>query len=208
MHDGDNPDDFSGDPLHRAAAPVWSMPICWSSPGSRTRDRRRCRASTRPLAAMWRERSSRRNSSRGRTTSSRQASPTRHGGSAARRGRCREAAGFGTDIGAEAGGRPPGLWARQRRIARAAFLMRADATGGASTAQMAQAIAEGLTLAEFDGGSHKTREHDVCAPPAWTVVAAGGEEPASQAAEAVAGDGCSASAATSRASWPTNRATR
>jgi len=93
--------------------------------------------------------------------------------------------GFGTDVGRKLAV-AVGLWARQRRIARAAFVMRADASGGASTAQMAQAIAEGLTLAEFDGGSHKTREHDVYAPPAWTVVAAGGEEPATQAAEAIA----------------------
>jgi leucyl aminopeptidase len=92
---------------------------------------------------------------------------------------------FGTDIARKLAV-AAGLWARQHRVTRAAFVMRADATGGASTAHMAQAIAEGLTLAEFDGGSYKTREHEVWAPPAWTVVAAAGEESASQAAAAVA----------------------
>ena len=62
--------------------------------------------------------------------------------------------------------------------------MRADADGSApATAEMAQAIAEGLTLAEFDGGSYKTREHDVCCAARWTIVAAAGEEAASQAAD-------------------------
>ena len=41
-----------------------------------------------------------------------------------------------------------GLAARQRRVARAAFVVR----GQGDAADLAQAVAEGLTLAEFDGG--------------------------------------------------------
>ena len=37
-------------------------------------------------------------------------------------------------------------------------------------AGMAQAIAEGLTLAEFDAGSYKTQDADVPGAPRWTVV--------------------------------------
>jgi leucyl aminopeptidase len=79
-----------------------------------------------------------------------------------------------------------GLWARQRRIARVGFVMRADVGGGPQTAEMTQAIAEGLTLAEFDGGGYKTREHDVPAPPGWTIVVAAGEESVALAREAAA----------------------
>jgi leucyl aminopeptidase len=45
---------------------------------------------------------------------------------------------------------------------------------------MGQAIAEGLTLAEFDGGSYKTRDHDTSAPPAWTIAVAAGPDQASR----------------------------
>ncbi|MEO8258399.1 MAG: leucyl aminopeptidase [Acidobacteriota bacterium] len=78
-----------------------------------------------------------------------------------------------------------GLWTRQRRVARAAFVMRADAPGGPATAEMAQAIAEGLTLAEFDGASHKTRDHEVTPPPLWTIVAAAAGGPAPEAVDAI-----------------------
>ena len=50
---------------------------------------------------------------------------------------------------------------------------------------MAQAIAEGLTLAEFDGGRYKTGEYEAPPAPAWTVVVAGGEEVASRVRAAV-----------------------
>src|SRR5262249_28807318 len=51
-----------------------------------------------------------------------------------------------------------GLWARQRRIPRVAFLARRDVS--ADSLQMTQAIAEGLTLAEFDAGRYKTRDYE------------------------------------------------
>src|SRR5207237_6059758 len=43
-------------------------------------------------------------------------------------------------------------------------------------AAVGQAIAEGLTLAEFDGGSYKTRDHDMSAPPSWTLAVAAGSQ--------------------------------
>jgi leucyl aminopeptidase len=76
------------------------------------------------------------------------------------------------------------LWAKQRRIPRVGFVMRELPRDAA--AEMAQAIAEGLTLGEFDGGSYKTGAYQAPAAPAWTVVAAGGEEVASFGRAAVA----------------------
>jgi len=76
-----------------------------------------------------------------------------------------------------------GLSARQRHVPRAAFIVR----GQGDAADLAQAVAEGLTLAEFYGGSYKTDEPPPAAPPAWTVAvlnAAGGAKAA--AGEAVA----------------------
>ena len=60
-----------------------------------------------------------------------------------------------------------GLAARQRSVARAAFVVRGEAAPPA----LAQAAAEGLTLAEFYGGSYKTDEPPPAPVPAWTVVA-------------------------------------
>ena len=58
-----------------------------------------------------------------------------------------------------------GLSARQRRIGRVAFVVR----GADRAAAFAQAVIEGLTLAEFHGGSYKTG--DPALPvPIWTVV--------------------------------------
>ena len=114
---------------------------------------------------------------------------------------------FGTDIARKLAV-AVGLWARQRRVARAAFVMRADATGGASTAHMAQAIAEGLTLAEFDGGSYKTESTTSRRRrrgPSWPRPARNRRR---RRPRRPPEGGCSASAATSRASWPTSRATR
>jgi leucyl aminopeptidase len=79
-----------------------------------------------------------------------------------------------------------GLWARQHRVARVGFVMRSDLCAGVQTAQMVQATAEGLTLVEFDGGSYKTRDHDVAAPPGWTIVIAAGEESLERARDASA----------------------
>ena len=59
-----------------------------------------------------------------------------------------------------------GLAARQRRVARAAFAVR----GTGDPLELAQAVAEGLTLAEFYGGSYKTTDPPPAAPPTWTVV--------------------------------------
>ncbi len=59
-----------------------------------------------------------------------------------------------------------GLAARQRRAARVAFVVR----GQGDDAVLAQAVAEGLTLAEFYGGSYKTDDPPPAPVPAWTVV--------------------------------------
>ena len=59
-----------------------------------------------------------------------------------------------------------GLAARQRHVARAAFVVR----GQGDAAALAQAVAEGLTLAEFYGGSYKTDDPPPAAVPAWTVA--------------------------------------
>ncbi len=79
-----------------------------------------------------------------------------------------------------------GLWTRQRRIGRVGFVMRADVDDVADSSEMAQAIAEGLTLAEFDPGRYKTRDHDASVPPAWTIITAAGEEVASRVRGAAA----------------------
>jgi leucyl aminopeptidase len=67
-----------------------------------------------------------------------------------------------------------GLTARQRRVARAAFVCRLDGTTDDSAARVVvQATAEGLTLAEFNGGVYKTCDPAPAAPAAWTVVTEG-----------------------------------
>jgi leucyl aminopeptidase len=77
-------------------------------------------------------------------------------------------AAFGGDMARRAA-TAVGLWTKQHRVRRAAFAMRPD-VGDVDQREMAQAVAEGLTLAEFDAGSYKTREHDDLVPPRWTVV--------------------------------------
>ena len=59
-----------------------------------------------------------------------------------------------------------GLAARQRYVARAAFVVR----GQGDAAALAQAVAEGLTLAEFHGGTYKTDDPPPAPVPAWTIV--------------------------------------
>jgi leucyl aminopeptidase len=59
-----------------------------------------------------------------------------------------------------------GYAARQKRVARAAFVVR----GSGDEAALSQAVAEGLTLAEFWGGTYKTADPAPAPPPAWTVV--------------------------------------
>ena len=60
-----------------------------------------------------------------------------------------------------------GLAARQRHVARVAFAVRGQGDAG----DLAQAVAEGLTLAEFYGGSYKTEDPPPAAVPVWTVAA-------------------------------------
>ena len=60
------------------------------------------------------------------------------------------------------------LAARQRRVESLAFVMRPglpDPSGDVDVAGYVQAIAEGLTLAEFDGASYKTGDAALGAPP-------------------------------------------
>src|SRR5579862_6321318 len=59
-----------------------------------------------------------------------------------------------------------GLAARSRRASKAAFVLRGT---GDSTA-LAQAVAEGLTLSEFNVGTYKTGEPAPARPPMWTVA--------------------------------------
>jgi leucyl aminopeptidase len=59
-----------------------------------------------------------------------------------------------------------GLAARQRRVVRAAFAVR----GTGDLLELVQAVAEGLTLAEFYAGSYKTTDPPPAPSPTWTVV--------------------------------------
>ena len=82
------------------------------------------------------------------------------------------AAGFGGDLArkiAAAGG----LAMKQRRVARVAFLVRAGGPIAHNAAELAQAVAEGLTLSEFNVGSYKTSDVPPGTSPAWTVVVGG-----------------------------------
>jgi leucyl aminopeptidase len=72
-----------------------------------------------------------------------------------------------------------GLWARQRRIPRVGFFLHSDIVG--DTAELAQAVTEGLILADFDAGRYKTKEHDILPAPTWTIVAAKEEDAANRA---------------------------
>ena len=71
-----------------------------------------------------------------------------------------------------------GLAMKQRRIGRAAFLVRA---GSADQAEVGQAIAEGLTLSEFNTGSYKTSDVPPGKAPSWTVVGSGRDNSAAVA---------------------------
>ncbi len=74
-----------------------------------------------------------------------------------------------------------GLAARQFRAGSVAFLVR----GQGELAQLAQAAAEGLTLAEFHGGTYKTTDPAPAPVPSWTVVVEGGDAAVKKAADAV-----------------------
>ncbi len=79
-----------------------------------------------------------------------------------------------------------GAAARQRRSGRVAFLLRAGAQPSADVAPFAQAVAEGLTLSEFNAGSYKTTTDSVpAAAPVWTIVVSGNGDAESRASTAV-----------------------
>jgi leucyl aminopeptidase len=85
------------------------------------------------------------------------------------------AAGFGTDVARKMAS-AVGLSLKQRRVARAAFLVRAGGVNrshAADPADLGQAVAEGLTLSEFNVGSYKTSDVPPGKAPAWTIVADG-----------------------------------
>jgi leucyl aminopeptidase len=65
-----------------------------------------------------------------------------------------------------------GLSMKQRRVARAAFAVRLGAGSHADDAEISQAVAEGLTLSEFNIGTYKTSDVPPGTSPAWTVVGA------------------------------------
>lgn len=60
--------------------------------------------------------------------------------------------------------------ARQKRVARVAFVV--PLVGDA--VELAQAAVEGLTLAEFHGGSYKTKDPAPAPPPVWAIAFAEG----------------------------------
>ncbi|HZR26335.1 MAG TPA: leucyl aminopeptidase [Vicinamibacterales bacterium] len=74
-----------------------------------------------------------------------------------------------------------GLAGRQRRLSHVAFSVRGDG----HRAELVQAVAEGLTLAEFYGGSYKTTDPAPAAPPSWSIVVDGVAEDSTDA-EAIA----------------------
>ena len=66
-----------------------------------------------------------------------------------------------------------GLAARQRHVARLGFVLQpgpADPSGDVDVRGLAQAVAEGLTLAEFSAGIYKTMEGAPAAVPRGTIV--------------------------------------
>ena len=80
-----------------------------------------------------------------------------------------------------------GAAARQRRSARVAFMVRAGGQASADVAELAQAVAEGLTLSEFNAGTYKTTiDAAPAAAPAWTIVVSGNGDAESRASTAVA----------------------
>jgi leucyl aminopeptidase len=72
---------------------------------------------------------------------------------------------FGSDVARKIAA-AAGLAMKQRRVGRAAFVVR-DA---GNRADVIQAVAEGLTLSEFNAGSYKTVDVPPGKPPVWTVV--------------------------------------
>ncbi len=60
-----------------------------------------------------------------------------------------------------------------KRVRRAAFLVRAGDASRIDPAELGQAVAEGLTLAEFNTGQYKTGDPPPGTAPSWTIVASG-----------------------------------
>ena len=54
-------------------------------------------------------------------------------------------------------------------------MLRADIVPAKDVAEFAQAVAEGLTLSEFNAGTYKTTEAAPAKPAAWTVVVGSAE---------------------------------
>ena len=99
-----------------------------------------------------------------------------------------------------------GLAVRQRRIARAALFLRTDTAAGTDPAALAQAAAEGLTLAEFNTAALQDDGPAAgAAPRGPSCTRRRRRRRRSRRSRAAAS---SASAATSRASSRTSRATR
>jgi leucyl aminopeptidase len=66
-----------------------------------------------------------------------------------------------------------GLSMKLKRVARAAFLVRANATSHVDAVDYGQAVAEGLSLAEFNAGRYKTGDISPGPSPAWTIAGCG-----------------------------------
>jgi len=66
-----------------------------------------------------------------------------------------------------------GLSMKGKRVRRAAFLVRAGDASRIDPAELGQAVAEGLTLAEFNTGQYKTGDPPPGTAPSWTIVASG-----------------------------------
>ena len=62
-----------------------------------------------------------------------------------------------------------GLAMKQRHIDRVAFVVRTG-SGKTDAAEISQAIAEGLTLSEFNAGTYKTSDIPPGKAPVWTVI--------------------------------------
>jgi leucyl aminopeptidase len=88
------------------------------------------------------------------------------------------AANFSTDLARKMAS-AIGLSLKQKRVTRAAFLVRAgglsrgDGVDPSDLSDLGQAVAEGLTLSEFNIGSYKTSDVPPGKAPAWTIVAGG-----------------------------------
>jgi leucyl aminopeptidase len=96
------------------------------------------------------------------------------------------AAGFGSDLIRKLAV-SAGTAVRQRRTVRVAFVLRDGRAATGDVAELAQAVAEGLTLSEFNVGSYKTT-NDLPPPPApaWTIAIPGDGDAEARAVTAAA----------------------